>query len=119
MAKTYPSQKRYQENNPAITFRLKKLEKDKIDKLVDRTGKSISELIRMSLFDPDKGIFEIFHHGVHEGLDIAAEQANIYFFCSVCGEKITILANSKVHQAIIQFLKQQGWGHAGCIDSYQ
>lgn len=119
MAKTYPSQKRYQENNPAITFRLKKSEKEKIDRMVERTGKSISDLVRMAFFDPEKGIFELFHHGIHEGLQIASDQGGFYFYCAVCGEKMYISPNSEIHNAVIQYLKQQGWGHAGCIDSYQ
>jgi hypothetical protein len=117
MTKIYPSQKKYNIDNPPITFRMKKEDKVKIDKLAEVTGKSIGDLAREFFFHPEKGIFEFFHHGIHEGLQIASEQNGFYFYCAVCGEKIYISPNSEIHNAVIQYLEQQGWGHAGCIDN--
>jgi hypothetical protein len=51
MHKKYPSQIRYEENNPGITFRMKKHDKEKIKEMAKKSGKSISNLVRMALLD--------------------------------------------------------------------
>ena len=51
MRKRFPSQIRYEKKNPLISFRLKKDEKSKIKLMADRSGKSVSELVRIALLD--------------------------------------------------------------------
>jgi hypothetical protein len=40
--KEYPSQKRYRMDHPAVTFRLKKEDKERLDTIVKATGKPLS-----------------------------------------------------------------------------
>ncbi|MGA2917617.1 hypothetical protein [Methanoregula sp.] len=40
--KEYPSQARYRQNHPAITFRLKKDDKERLDTIIKATGKSLA-----------------------------------------------------------------------------
>ena len=48
MVKKFPSQIKYEKNNPNITFRMKKHEKEKIGQMARKSGKSVSNLVRMA-----------------------------------------------------------------------
>ena len=54
MKKRFPSQIRYKKKNPSISFRLKNDEKSKIKLMADRSGKSVSEIVRIALLDLEK-----------------------------------------------------------------
>jgi len=54
MRKKFPSQIRYEKKNPLISFRLKKDEKSEIELMADRSGKSVSKLVRIALLDLKK-----------------------------------------------------------------
>jgi hypothetical protein len=54
MRKKYPSQIRYETNNPTITFRVKIKEKEDIQNMAHHAGKSISELVRIALLSLEK-----------------------------------------------------------------
>ena len=38
----------------------------------------------------------------------------IWYYCNVCGDEITIYPNSDAHKALIEYMKEQGWGHTEC-----
>ncbi len=52
--KKYPSQIKYEQNNPTITVRMKLYEKEKINEMAKKAGKTISDLIRMALLNLEK-----------------------------------------------------------------
>jgi len=70
MKKKYPSQEKYERENPSITFRVPIDMKEKIDQLVETTGKSISQLIRETLFYAEKEYSEIQEKSHSEGFDV-------------------------------------------------
>ena len=49
-----------------------------------------------------------------EGYKDAKNGSQIWYFCDQCGEKIVITPDSNAHEAIIGFMKEQGWGHNRC-----
>ncbi|WP_321507321.1 hypothetical protein [uncultured Methanoregula sp.] len=49
--KEYPSQKRYRTNNPSVSFRLKKEDKETLDAILKATGKPISKWVSDFLHD--------------------------------------------------------------------
>jgi hypothetical protein len=49
--KLFPSQKTYQMNNPSTTFRLKKDDKEKLDRIIKITGTSLSKFMTDFLHD--------------------------------------------------------------------
>lgn len=57
--------------------------------------------------------------GFQLGYNYAIQRFGIWYYCSVCNQPILIEANSNVHQAIIEFLRSQGWGHAYCHQMYK
>jgi len=128
MGKKFPSQIRYEENNPTITFRVKKEEKELIEVLAKDAGKSISTLVRMALLDVQKefteALCEMWNKGEDDGFDKgnkwgyqkAKQEYEITYPCSICGELCYIHPNSDCHKDVMQFLKKEGWRHAKCID---
>ncbi len=120
--KKYPSQEKYERENPSITFRLPIDMKEKIDQLVETTGKSISQLIRETLFYAGKEYSEIQEKSHSEGFVIGVNVGGkrgkrkwaIWCYCNVCGEITYIEPNSDAHKAIIEYMKEQKWGHLKC-----
>lgn len=131
--KKFPSQIKYEENNPSISFRMKKKEKEKIRQMAKKSGISISELVRVSLLDLEKDFSEIYNKSNKEGYDQGRkdgfkegiEKGNtdgynngmnswaIWINCWKCGKPFFIIPNSKEHKKVIDEMK--GWfGHDQC-----
>ena len=116
--KIYKSQKRYMDENPAITFRMKKEEKERIDAMSESSGRSISDLVRTSLLGLEQDFSEEYEKiridGYNHGYRNAKRKYRTWHFCNVCNNAIDILPNSDAHKAIIQFMKEGSWGHPQC-----
>ncbi len=116
--KIYPSQRRYMENNPAITFRMGKEEKERIVEMAEFAGKSISDLVRIALFDLEESFSEAYEKarisGYNHGFQNAKRTYRIWYYCNVCGNVIDLLPNSNDHKAIVDYLKKGRWGHPEC-----
>ncbi|MFC1749461.1 ribbon-helix-helix protein, CopG family [Pseudomonadota bacterium] len=115
MGKPYPSQIRYNIENPTITFRMKREEKNQIESLARKTGKSISQLVRENLLEVKNEYDEGYHHGHDNGYKKACEQWKIWFLCNVCGKRIYLEPNSDAHQVVIQYMREHGWTHSQCV----
>jgi len=121
MRKRFDSQIRYEEKNPLISFRLKKDEKSKIKLMADRSGKSVSELIRIALLDLEKDFtqkkkkisnqehrsgFDLgqdqgYKKGYDEGYDKGRIDWTVWGYCSICGKLVYIMPNSEDHKRMI------------------
>lgn len=97
MRKLYPSQIKYLKNNPTITFRMKKEEKEKIKQMSKKSGKSVSELVRIALLDLEGNISETYNNSYNKG----ANDWAIWCFCYLCNKPIYIKPNSDEHKKII------------------
>ena len=62
MRKKYPSQIKYEKNNPTITFRVKTHEYEKIKQMVWKSGKNVSELVRIALLALEKDFSTAFEN---------------------------------------------------------
>lgn len=112
--KKFPSQIKYEQNNPTITFRMKKHEKELIQGMADNSGKSISELIRVALLDLEKDFTAAYEKRYLDGFNDASTRWGIWFFCSTCNEEIFVEPNSDAHNAIIEYMKEHNWVHRKC-----
>ena len=116
--KIYPSQQRYRDKNPIVNFVMKREDKERIDKMVESSGKSRSELLRVALFglekDFSKAYNEAYSGGYDKGFEDAKEEYRIWFHYPRCGGNIHILPNSAAHRAIIDYIEKEGWDHSGC-----
>ena len=131
--KKFPSQIKYEQNNPTITFRMKKHEKELIQGMADNSGKSISELIRVALLNLEKDFSEVyddsdnkgynrgFNEGQIEGYENGHDQGYkkgksdwvIWVYCYNCWKPLFIKPDSEDHKILIDTMK--GWlSHSKC-----
>lgn len=52
--------------------------------------------------------------GYSEGFDDALKDYRISYPCSVCGKPIEMRSGDDDHKALIDYMKENGWRHAGC-----
>jgi flagellar biosynthesis/type III secretory pathway protein FliH len=135
VGKSYPSQERYDENNPSVSFRVPKLLLEKLKTMAAREGKTPGQYVRDFLtgkveereneasiyqagYDEGraKGEEEGYKRGVEDGRSAGREATQIWFPCSVCGKQMHVVPGSELHKEIMQYVKRAGWGHAACID---
>jgi len=72
-----------------------------------------------------EALCEMWDKGEDDGLDKgnkqryqkAKQEYEITYPCCICGELLYIHPNSDSHKAVMQFLKEKGWGHAKCVDN--
>ena len=57
------------EENPAITFRMKKEEKKRIEQMALRAEKSVSDLVRVALLDLEEDFSEVYEKTHSDGYD--------------------------------------------------
>jgi len=118
MRKKPPSQIKYEENHPAITFRMTKEEKEKIMQMAEENKCSISKLVRMALLrlekDFSKACSDVYTNAWNEAMNqgLAAGYGNGYkkavqdwairVNCWKCKQPILIEPNSENHKNIIR-----------------
>lgn len=54
--------------------------------------------------------------GYEDGLELAKEEYEITYPCSVCGKPIAMKPRSESHKAMIGYMKEHGWGHGSCVN---
>ena len=79
MRKKYPSQIKYENENPTITFRVKIKEED-IQNMAHHTGKSISKTVRIALLSLEKDFTHTYNSyyesGKKEGIKIGDKEGD-------------------------------------------
>jgi len=89
--KEYASQKKYRENNPSITFRLKKEDKEKLDAIIKATGKPLSKWMTEVIYneiDPNEEISKLADKlsSCQKWIEELENEERFIVPCSVCGE---------------------------------
>jgi hypothetical protein len=119
MTRLYPSQIRYYDENPSLSFRMKKEERERIKLLAERSGKSISQLVREALLGTEKNDTELYEKGFNDGYNKGESEWKVFFYCNVCGEPIYIVPTSDSHIALVDYMKEHGWRHKKCHENKQ
>ena len=117
--KDYPSQKRYLDKNPVVSFRLTKEEKEKLDAIADGEDMTPGQYVRnflKGIIDEREKEHELYDRAFHDGLDEGEKVWQIWYYCNVCGEQIDIEPQSESHKKIIRLMKESRWGHKSCHD---
>jgi len=104
-----PSRLRYEQAHPVVSFRVKLEDHDRLNDLLEKSGKSIGDFFREALGVQEKDADEIYDHAVKEW--------QIWCYCKVCGKEIFIRPNGSLHKDIIERLKKSNWGHGKCHES--
>jgi len=116
--KMYPSERRYREKNPIVNFRMKKEDKEKLDKMKELSGKSYADLVGVALLGLEKDFSKAYekarNEGYKKGFADAKKTYRIWFYCDICGDDIEVEPNSDAHKAIIVYMEKERWGHSEC-----
>jgi len=109
-----PARIRYEQSHPTVSCRLDKDTHDLLNqRLQDLGGVSFADFVKDSL-----GLLQLKMPDVEEIKEIAwgegYDQAQIWYYCAVCGKRIDMSPNGNDHKAMIGFMKEHGWGHASC-----
>lgn len=102
---------------------MKLYEKEKIEKMAKKAGKSVSMLIRMALLNLEKDFTNAINEAYNKGLEVGNSQGyergekdwEITFSCNICNKPSYVVPNSDCHKAIIAFLKENRWVHQECV----
>lgn len=113
MAKSYPSQIKYERENPVISFRLKQKEKARVEELAQKAGKSLPQFVKDALVEAENHS-DAYRKGVIDGYVKGRNDFQIWYFCKICEKKINIRPDSDSHKAVIKYMKEVGWGHSEC-----
>ncbi len=109
-----PARIRYEQSHPTMSCRLDKDTHDLLkQRLEDLGGVSFADFVKDAL-----GLFELRMPDIEKIKDEAYDQAKkdnqIWYFCAVCRKRMDVEPNSDSHKAIIDYMKEHGWGHGGC-----
>jgi len=109
---TPPSRKRYDEENPTVSSRLPNEKRDKLRAVLRSLGLSLTNLL-VSFADEYEIKVKPIDEAKKEGYEEAKNRYMVPFPCSECGEMIPI-TGKKAKEAVMEFMIEQGWGHAKC-----
>ncbi len=126
--KLFPSQIRYREKNPVISFRLKKEEKEKLDEIVKDTNTSVSEwvsdFVRGKVEKEDEKLRLLERNMVLEKANgiLRTKIKNVIRFkvpCSLCGNDLILEPSDENWKSeIYPTLKKafEDWHHVDCAN---
>jgi hypothetical protein len=113
-----PARVRYEESHPTMSCRLSKDEYDLLrQRLDDLGGVSFADFVKDSLGLLQVEIPEtkdIKGKARRAGYDQGRREHQIWYYCSVCQQRIDVAPNSESHKAVISCMKERGWGHKSC-----
>ncbi len=112
-------------SNPPVSFRLPRKDRDRLNQLSTKTGKSLGQLIRENLGIAERDEEATYHRawnvgyeaGHSDGVNYTEKKFAIYYRCVVCNEPILVVPNGPEHQAIVNELYRLRWGHAKCHEA--
>ena len=110
----FPSQIKYEKENPSVAVRLKRDEYNELREHVENMGKSMSQFIREAIFPHLTKERSSWEDGRDVGWEHACLEFQINYPCNACGKACIVRPGSGEHKAIIELLSRQGWGHEAC-----
>lgn len=112
-------------SNPAVTFRVTPTDRERLENLTRKTGKSLGELLRENLGLAERSEAATYDRGWSEGYDVGktdgiaegkkAAFGSVYLECCVC--KKTFLLNFYQNKEAASVLTDafSRWGHGACL----
>ena len=112
-----PSRIRYEENHPVLSCRIPQADYDLLKQRLKELNISFATFVKNALERLEikmTDIDEAKNEGYKQGYEQAQKDHQIWYYCNVCQERINISPNGESHKALIQYLKEHGWGHVSC-----
>lgn len=117
-----PSRKRYEQDNPVVSFRVPRKDYDRFVAIRENLGMSHGDVYRSGLGVSEVKVRaeeevrqEAYDKGFEEGIAAAIDVYMVTYPCSVCGKPIE-LDSSEQKAAASRYMREHGWGHADCVN---
>jgi hypothetical protein len=81
-----------------------------LKELLQREEKSFGQFLREIINQARDEYDGAYYHGYNVGM----MDWRSWYFCSICGERIDIIPDGNSHKALIEYMKEHGWGHSSC-----
>lgn len=112
-------------SNPSVTFRISPKDRGRLDQLAAKTGKSFGQLLRENLGIAERDEGATYHRAWNEGYEAghsdgvseSKKKFAIYYRCNVCDETLLVVPKGPEHQAIVNTLYSERWGHVKCQEA--
>jgi len=105
-----PSRIRYEQSHPVVSARLDIDTSQKLKEILETDAKSFAQFLKEVIKKAHIKYNEAFQLGYNKG----KQDWQIWYFCSICNDRIHIMPNRKSHQVLIKCMKENGWGHISC-----
>jgi len=105
-----PSRIRYEKSHPVVSARLNMEDYKRLKEILETEGKSFAEFLREVIHKAHVKYGKAYKLAYSRGRG----DWQIWYYCDVCGERININPNGGSHKALIEYMKEGGWGHAEC-----
>jgi hypothetical protein len=105
-----PSRIRYEESHPVVSARLSKDDHEKLKVLLASRKESFPRFLRDAIgsakakYDRDYRL----------GYDKGKEDWQTWYHCAVCDKRIDIIPKGESHEALIRYMREEGWQHSSC-----
>ena len=106
-----PSRAKYDEENPVIAIRLDRDTARRLRGLAEESNKSLTTVIKENLDLQEDNYITAYDKGYDKG----KKEHQIWYYCSICQQRIDIVRGGNAHKAITKYLYDQGWAHETCI----
>jgi len=108
-----PSRVRYEKSHPIVSARLRMNHYKKLKKILETEEKRFAQFVRDAIDKSETEYSNAYELGYYNG----TEDSEIWFYCSICGEKMPIIPNSESHKALLQYMDEHDWGHISCQEA--
>jgi predicted DNA-binding protein len=105
-----PSRVRYEKTHPVVSARLGMDDYKRLREILETEGKSFAQFLR-EIINKAKVKYS---KAYQLGYNIGKGEWQIWYHCSICGERINVTPNGESHKALMEYLEGEGWGHASC-----
>jgi len=112
-----PARIRYDQSHPTVSCRLDRDTHDLLNQRLEDLGVSFADFVKDSLDLLQlkiPRIDKIKQRAQQKGYEQAVKDWQIWYFCSVCGERIDVEPNGEAHKAIMRYMEEHEWGHKSC-----
>jgi len=118
--KKSPSRKRYEKENPVVSFRAPRALYDRLRVAREVEGLSYTNIIERGLQPIEVKVRteaeirqQVWDEAWQDGVDRAVAVYGVPYPCSICGKEIEVTTDME-KAAIKRYMRENGWGHAEC-----
>jgi len=110
MVRKPPSRIRYEKTHPVVSARLSVDDYKRLKEILETEGKSFAQFLTEIINKANVKYGKAYQLGYGMG----RRDWQVWYYCKICGKRIDITPNSGSHKALIEYMKDHGWGHSSC-----